>query len=118
MAGPRTCRNAGGAPINDRNISVSKPAVSCTPTPALAQTLALAQAPAPVSASAPSSPGRYTDKDLQKATKLALELFVKGQEYGQLQRNFAPCKQSLKTWVFRPVLLKLTSRLLLFLPTI
>ena len=36
------------------------------------------------------------DKDLQKATKLALELFVKGQEYGQLQASSVLRKQPLK----------------------
>lgn len=37
---------------------------------------------APTPASAPGSLGRYTDENLQKATKLALKLFVKGQEHG------------------------------------
>ena len=54
------------------------------PTVFRASTLALVQAPAPTltSASAPASaPGplrRYIDKELQRATKLALELFIKG----------------------------------------
>ena len=30
--------------------------------------------------------------------KLALELFVKGQEHGQLQANSASCEQPLKAW--------------------
>lgn len=34
---------------------------------------------------APGSPGTYTNIDLQRAIKLALELFIKGQEYVQLQ---------------------------------
>ena len=38
------------------------------------------------------------DENLQKATKLALELFVKGQKYGQLQASSTPCKQPLKAW--------------------
>ena len=53
---------------------------SGTPVP----TPAVFQAPTPAPASAPGLPERYTDKNLQKATKLALKLFVKGQEHGQL----------------------------------
>ena len=94
MAGPRTRRNAGGAPTNGSSTSEPTPTVSRAPTPALAQ----APAPTTAPASAPGPPGRYTDKDLQRATKLALESFVKGQEYGQLQANSAPCEQPLKAW--------------------
>ena len=68
MSGPRTHRNAGRAPTNDNGTLVPMPAVFC----------ALTSAPA----SAPGLPERYTDEDLQRATKLALELFVKGEEYG------------------------------------
>ena len=70
----------------------STPAVFRAPTPALAQ------APAPILAlaSTPDPQGRYTDKDLQRATKLALELFVKDQEHSQLQANSAPREQLLK----------------------
>ena len=70
MAGPCTRRNAGGAPTDGSGTSEPTRAVFCDPTSA--------------PASAPGLPGRYTDKDLQGATKLALELFVKGQEHGQL----------------------------------
>ena len=72
MAGPHTRRNAGGAPTNDSGTPVPYPVVSRAPTPASA------------TASVPGPPGRYTDEDLQRTTKLALELFVKGQEHGQL----------------------------------
>ena len=64
----------------------STPAVFRAPTPVPAQ--APAPTLAPTSASGP--PGRYTDEDLQRATKLALELFVKGQEHGQPQANSTP----------------------------
>ena len=37
-----------------------------------------------------------TDVDLQRATRLALESFVKGQEHGQLQANSAPRDRPLK----------------------
>ena len=67
-----------GAPID--NSGTPKP----TPTVFYPLTLA------PASASDP--PGRYTNKDLQKATKLALKLFVKGQEHGQLWANFTSRK--------------------------
>ena len=84
MAGPRTRRNSplGGKDelagvLTERNSTL---AVFHAPTPAPAQ--ALAPAPAPASVSGP--PERYTNKDLKRATKLALKLFVKGQEHGQL----------------------------------
>ena len=86
MSGPRTCRNAGKASTNGSGTSELTPAVFHAPTPAFA--------------SAPGPPGRYTNEDLQKATKLALELFVKGQKYGQLQANFAIYEQPLKAWFF------------------
>ena len=104
MTGPRIRRNAGGAPTDDSGTPVPTPAVSRAPTPAPAQSPVpiKASAPAqtfaftPAPASVPGPPGRYTDENLQKATKLALELFVKGQKYGQLQASFAPRKQPLK----------------------
>ena len=98
MAGLRTRRNPplggknefAGAP-NKRN---STPVVFCAPIPAPAQAPASTSAPA----SAPGLLGRYMDKNLQRATKLALELFVKGQGHGQLQANAAPHEQPLKAW--------------------
>ena len=60
------------------------PAQALAPTPALASTL--------------DPPERYIDEDLLTATKLALKLFIKGQEHGQLQANFTPREQSLKAW--------------------
>ena len=84
MAEPRTRRNAGEAPTNCSGTPEPTPAVSRAPTSA------------PASALGP--PGRYTDKNLQRTTKLALELFIKGQEHGQLQANSASCKQLLKAW--------------------
>ena len=100
MAGPRIRRNPllggedelAGAPTKGNSI----PAVSCASTPAPAQAPAPISAPAFAPASAPSPPERYTDEDLQRATKLALKLFVKGQKHGQLQANSAPQKQLLK----------------------
>ena len=41
-------------------------------------------------------PGRYTDEDLQRAIKLALKSFIKGQVHGQLQASYVPHKQPLK----------------------
>lgn len=54
-------------------------AFSCnlTLTPALGLAPALVPAPAPAI-------GRYIDKNLQIATKLALELFLQGQKHAQL----------------------------------
>ena len=85
MAKPRTRRNAGGASINGSGTPKPTPAIFC------ASTLASAAAPGPL--------GKYTDKDMQRATMLALELLVKGQEHGQLQANFSLCKQPLKAWL-------------------
>ena len=82
MVGPRTGRNASRALISSSGTPKPTPAVSHAPTSALVSAL--------------GSLGRYTDKDLQRATKLALKLFVKGQKHGQLQANFVSCKQPLK----------------------
>ena len=82
MAKLRTRHNAEEvleALTNDSGIPVSIPAISCASTPAPmeasipAQTLALAQFL--TFASGPT--GIYTDVDLQKATRLALESFVR-----------------------------------------
>ena len=82
MAGPRARRNppppagedelAGEAPTDGSGIPVPTPAVSRVPT------LAPAGAPAPAQIPAPGPPVRYTNEDLQRATKLALESFVRG----------------------------------------
>ena len=85
MAGPRARRSprrnpppagedelAGavpGAPTDDSGTPSHTPAMSRVPTPA----------PAPPPASA-KLVAKYTDANLQKATKLALELFVQGQQ--------------------------------------
>lgn len=61
----------------DSNTPTLSLAISCPQTPASAQ----------VPIFAPSLPGMYTNINLQKATRLALELFIKGQEYGQFQAN-------------------------------
>ena len=82
MTKSHICCNAGKALIDNSGTSKLTPTIFCAPTPAPPQ------APAPAPASVLGPPGRYTDKDLQKATKLALELFVKGQEHGQA--NSAP----------------------------
>ena len=82
MAGPRTCRTAGEAPING----------SGTPEP----TSAVFRAPTPAPAFALGPLRRYTDEDLQRTTNLTLKLFVKGQEHGQLQANSASYEQPLK----------------------
>ena len=81
MAGPRTCRSfrrnpppggedklAGGlpgAPTKGSNTSTLSPPISWVQTPADTP----GPTPAPLR-------GTYTDVDLQKATKLALESFV------------------------------------------
>ena len=94
MAGPHTHPNVSGVFINDSGIFIYTSVVSCTLPFAPAWTPALAQAPAFTFAfvSVLDSLVRYIDKDLQRASKLALELFVKGKENGQLYANSALCK--------------------------
>ena len=83
MAGPRTRRNPppggkdefAGAPTESNSTPTPSPVLSRAQTPAQAQN----PAPAP----APGPPGMFTDVDLQRATRLAPESFVKGQEHGQ-----------------------------------
>ena len=76
MAGPRTRRNADEALTDNSGTPKPTSAVSHASTPAPALILAPASVPGP--------PRRYTDKDLQRITKLALESFVKGPEHSQL----------------------------------
>ena len=73
-------RDAWGAPTKDSGTPTPISIVFYAPTPTPTQVPAPAQTPAPI----PSPPGLYTDANLQRGTKLALQLFVKGQEYGQL----------------------------------
>ena len=81
MTGPRFWRNlslpaskdelAGGAHTKSSGTPIPIPAASRAPTPARAPAFARVPAPGP--------PGNYTDEDLQKATKLALDSFIKDQ---------------------------------------
>ena len=83
IAGLYTRSNAGGVFTDNSGNLKPTIAVSYAFTPTLAQIFALAQALAPTlaSASALGLLGRYTDKNLQKTTKLALKSFVKGQKH-------------------------------------
>ena len=94
MAGPRIRRNprrnpppggedefAGGpsgAPTKGSNTHTPSPPVSWAQTPADAQV------PPPAIYS-----GMYTDADLQRATKLALKLFIQGQTHAQGSKSAA-----------------------------
>ena len=65
--------DAPGAHIKGSGTPTPTSAISSAPTPAPAQ------APAPVQTlTLVPGPGPYMDADIQRATKLALELFVKG----------------------------------------
>ena len=77
MAGPHTCHNIGRDSMNSSGTPKPTSAVFRAPSP----TPTYALAPTPALASALGPPGRYTNKDLQRATKLALKLFVKGQKH-------------------------------------
>lgn len=83
---------------NGSNTPVPTSAIFYIPISILIEAPVLAQTSAPAQAHALiSNPlSRYTDKKLQKTTILALELFVKGEEHGQI--NSAPHKWLLKTW--------------------
>ena len=92
MTRPCICYNISKVFINKNNILVSIFAIFCILTFAPAQTFFLIKVfiltqlffliKTPALASASGSLGRYIDKNLQKATKLILKLFVKGQKYG------------------------------------
>ena len=69
IAKPCTRRNAGRTPINDSSTPILTPTVS----------RAFISTSTPVFVLGP--PGRFINKDLQRTTKLALKLFVKGQEH-------------------------------------
>ena len=81
IAGPRTrhspCRNpsSGGEDELARGLpeALTKSSNTPTPSPHISRAQTLADAPAPTSA---PPRGMYTDVDLQKATKLAPELFI------------------------------------------
>ena len=98
MARLCTRRNSGGTFIDNSNIPNLTSAVFCITTSALVQIPIPAQAPVftLTFTSALGPPRRYTNKNLQKAIKLALKIFAKGQKYDQLQTNSARFKQSLK----------------------
>ena len=117
MAGPRTCRSPRcnpppggkdelargppGAPTEGSNTPIPFPPVSRAQTPA--------DAPAPTLV---LLRGTYTDKDLQRTTKLALESFVQGQAHTQrIQAPRKACKGSLP----RSLLGQFSPRLLLLL---
>ena len=80
MSRPRTCRNASRVPTNNSGTFKPISAIFCVLIFSLAQ--ALASILVAALASVPGLSGRYTNKDLQKTTKLALELFVKDQKHG------------------------------------
>lgn len=80
-------KNFSKDPIKNNSISTFFLAVSQAQTLVLAQNLA--------SALDSSLLGIYTSVDLQKTTKLALKLFVKGQKYSQA--NSIPLDRVFKT---------------------
>ena len=74
-------------PLGNKNELAEAPTKrNSTLSPSLVVSQAQTPAPtqAPAFTPAPGPPGRYTDKDLQRTNKLALDLFVKSQEHGQL----------------------------------
>lgn len=83
MAKLCTCHNTTRASTNNNNTFVLIPAVFCAFTPMPAQTFSLTL----TLASALGPPDIYINEDLQKTIKLALKLFVRGQDYDQLKAN-------------------------------
>ena len=96
MAGPSAFRNLPLPCGKDELARETLTESSGTPTPTFAISRALTPTLAQVFALILGPPSRYTDKDLQKAIKLPLGLFVQGQEYGQLQINSVPSNRPLK----------------------
>ena len=72
------CRNASKAPINNSGTPKLTLVVFCT------SNFSLTQSPTFTSIPASGLLERYIGKDLQRAIKLVLEFFVKGQEHGPL----------------------------------
>ena len=81
MAGPRARRNAP-PPAGEDELAGDVPGAPTEGSGTHTPTPAASRAPTPAPAPAPGPPGRYTDEDLQRATKLALDSFVRGQEHG------------------------------------
>lgn len=97
MASPRTHRNP--TCIKEDKLAGSVLTKSCNtplPFPAifLAQTPALAQTSTPAQVFILALPGMYTNIDLERANKVALALFIKGQKYNKA--NFAPWNGAFK----------------------
>lgn len=78
------CRNSSRAFIYDSGSPNSIFAISYTSTPTSMPAQALSFTPALDFASVLEVPEKYTNKNLQKTTKLTLESFVKSQKYSQL----------------------------------
>ena len=69
-------RNTPGATTKSNGTPTTKGSGTPTSTPATSRASTPTPASAPASAPIFDPLGRYTDKDLQRATKLALKLFV------------------------------------------
>ena len=78
ITGPRICCYASKILINDSGTPNFTSAISHM------QTLAPTQVLTPIPTFALSPLARYIDENLQKATKLAIKLFIKGQKYNQI----------------------------------
>ena len=85
MAGPRNCRSlqSNSLPTSKDELAEGALEASTKSSDTVTLTPAISLAPVP----ALGMPGLYMDVNLQRATKLALKLFMKGQKYGQ--KNFA-----------------------------
>ena len=88
MAGPRTRRNPRRNPHlgGEDELTGSPPGAPTkgSNTPTLFPPVSWVQTPVDTLAPTPAPPrGMYTNVDLQRATKLALELFIQGQVHAQ-----------------------------------
>ena len=93
MVGPRTQYNP---PFAGKDKLVRKASFKSSGMSTLIFAVSRAFTPVFAPAFALGLSDRYMDKDLQRITKLALESFVQGQEYGQLQANPTPGNRQLK----------------------
>ena len=85
MAGPRTCRSPcwNPLPTGEDELAGAAPRAPTDDSGTLSHTLALSRVTTPVSTlplTLAKLMAKYTDVDLQRVTKLALKLFVQGQQ--------------------------------------
>ena len=106
MAGPRTCRSPcrNPPPVSQDELAGAAPGALTNDSGTFSYTLAVSRVPTPAPAPPPAPAklvAKYTNADLQRATKLALKLFIQGQQQAQSQMAplaLEPQEWPLKAW--------------------